>query len=94
MYTKASKGLHIYPDIENKDLLSTSRVHRAEFTNPESCMCFELVSEYSACTWCCTMERLHTPTKCFWAFSNLYTLVLLSFCAVLLRYEYQNHTWP
>ena len=53
-------------------------------------MYFELVSEYSACT----MERLHTPTKCFWAFSNLYTLALLSFCAVLLRYEHENRTWP
>ena len=33
-HTKASKG-PACPDIENEDLLSTSRMHRAQLTNPE-----------------------------------------------------------
>ena len=35
-FTKASKGPPACLDIENDDLSSTSRMHRADFTNPDS----------------------------------------------------------
>lgn len=38
-FTKASKGPPACLDIENDDLSSTSRMHRADFTNPDSWSC-------------------------------------------------------